>query len=932
MANLRITSSFLQMAKTFLFDEGVAGLTADQIAMAQIPATGTASGEDLYTVINRKLEAAGILAEGVNDPVFATDTALLYHQTTRDVLFLRGSTAYTELPVGTDANIFTVFLDSATEPDITTAATWDGTNFVEPITGTTSWTQTKPNNPTNTVWMQIYYVEEASYIVFTPVMPIDNIHASLIAYTPPSTDGNIPQSVDNVKEGLDAFHTADLTQGGGGGTGEQNVNADWDATSGDAEILNKPVVPQTGHYNPTGIDDDLNMDSSPPHTVVEHDITIDSGLRTYSNEYDSELAIKTAVSVYFEGISTSVGQPIPRVTIRYEVLNMATNTVLLTEEGDISIPDTNRAERTYYITGLLPVNIERIKLKVTYVSRHNTQGVEGLGWVGTFDWTISRDLTAASIPIDPDAYGGNLRANEGLHNVAEALDQLDELPVAFADDEDLAWTAALDLSQDPPNNRQQTIPIDQLIVDSNARDRRNYVVRMNFHARHAGADGPTISYVLDIHSDLNNYATLLSSPTGTVNATGENNPSEFAIPAGTQMLRFTFKPPVDSGNNPISQGAARLTVTNFQISEMEGVDTTGFVETGRITDRNDRTLQSVSEKVNAATGSQIPIDNSQFSNPDRSFGGLREATTGTIPALPSNTQQGFEKVDWLIQRNINFYHQTWKLHRHVGGTVYSSTFDLGATTTSEVSEQVTISPELRRYAIDADGDIELILHLSTTAISQDANMTVGLWSATTGGTQYGDNFLLTGPSATAGSRTAANTAAIFRMTLPANSADSATTANVPENFYIRFNRTAGSVTLTDGFIDFGRIGQEGASGGVGGSVGSEWEVIWEAGPNFSDRLTTTSGSVLRNLKTGKRFDQFTDFMLQIDTNATAGVGLFVPAPEPAIKMMIDGTWTGNEGTWIQIKYGFYKLLRPNSQTSFYILGGSEIGYRKLWAR
>ena len=26
-------------------------------------------------------------------------------------------------------------------------------------------------------------------------------------------------------------------------TGEDNVNADWDATSGDAEILNKPVIP-----------------------------------------------------------------------------------------------------------------------------------------------------------------------------------------------------------------------------------------------------------------------------------------------------------------------------------------------------------------------------------------------------------------------------------------------------------------------------------------------------------------------------------------------------------------------------------------------------------------------------------------------------------------------------------------------------------------
>ena len=925
MATLVTTASLLQMAKTFLFDEGVAGLTADQIAMAQIPATGTATGEDLYTVVNRKLEEAGVLVEGVNDPVFATDTALLYHQTTRDVLFLRGSTAYTELPVGTDANIFIVFLDSATEPDITTAATWDGTSFVEPITGTTSWSQTKPNNPTNTVWMQIYYVEEASYIVFTPPVPIDNIHASLIAYTPPSTDGNIPQSVDNVDEALDAFHNADLTQGGGG-SGVAQQPSDWDATTGVTRILNKPLLDQTFEIDPSQSENDLDLNVNPVKMVIDDNLTIDPGWQTYSTRYQRELSIKAEARLEFQERS---GNPVP-LDLQFEILDRQGNAltgVELSQRKTFNTSSAANVVEVYEVYGSLPVGTDEINLKVTYHS-----GV-GIGWVDYFRGRISGDTDAQSIVIDPDAYGNNLRSNEGLKTVADALDQLDELPVAFADDEDLSWTASLNLSENLPGNRQQTIPIDQLIQDSNARDRRQYVVRMNFHARHAGADGPTISYVLDIHSDLNNYTTLLSSPTGTVNGTGENNPSEFAIPSGTQMLRFTFKPPVDSGNNPISQGAARLTVTNFQISEMEGVDTDNFVETGRITDRNDRTLQSVAEKVNAATGTQIAIDNARFSNPDRSFGGLREATTGTIPALPSNTQQGFEKVDWLIQKNINFYHQVWKLHRHVGGTVYSSTFSLGASNPSDVSEQVTINPELRRYAIDADGDIELILHLSTTTISPDANITVGLWSATTGGTQYGDDFLLTGTSGTSGSRTAANAAAIFRMTLPANSADSATDANVPENFYVRFNRTAGSVTLTDGFIDFGRIGQEGASGGVGGGSESEWEVIWEAGPNVSDRLTVSSGSILRNLVTGKRFDQFREFELQYDTNATAGVGIFARASEPAIKSMIDGSFTGTAGTWIQIDYNFYKLFKPNNQTSFYIFAGSnEIGYRKLRAR
>ena len=37
---------------------------------------GTASGEDALTVLNRKLEASGVLATGTADPVFANETAL----------------------------------------------------------------------------------------------------------------------------------------------------------------------------------------------------------------------------------------------------------------------------------------------------------------------------------------------------------------------------------------------------------------------------------------------------------------------------------------------------------------------------------------------------------------------------------------------------------------------------------------------------------------------------------------------------------------------------------------------------------------------------------------------------------------------------------------------------------------------------------------
>ena len=922
MANLNITPEKTGLDATANTPRGTAAVTGDKVVLAEIT---DSNGGDLLNV----LEKGGVLTVGSNTPIPSEDTSWIRYRTdlTAAELKLRtgteGSYSYAasrRLFTGA-SRAMAYYHTSDTPPSLT--LTWDSNNDDPNVTGG-GWTL----DHTGAKWVHFAFMQRdvANTVYVVPRMRIGDPTADNISITLPDGTGNFPRSVNTLQELVNwIFSTAEFGGSGGGGSFTQQPS-DWDSTTNPTQILNKPLVAQTGQFNPTGTADDLNLDS---HPIVETNVRIDPAWVTYSSEYNTQLAIHTLASVYFEGISAM--NPVPEVTVKYEVLNADGSTVFLSEQSVIRIPDTNRASRPYRITGLIPLATMEVKLRVTYISRQHISSPLGLGWVGTFDWSIGKDLDAASIAMNPNAYGGLLRADAGLRNVAEAFNQVDEIPAALADNEDLTWAANIDLSESLPGSRQQTIPIHQLIQDFNANPLIQYVVRMIFHAAHGGGDGPTIGYQLAVHSDLNNYATLLSTPTDTVDGTGRDNLSEFAIPAGTQNVRFTYNPPVDSGNNPISQGAARLNITNFKIVEITGVDTTGFSDAG-ITNTKDHSPQAIAKKINDAKAAQIPVDNNAFSNPSRYLGGLREPTTGTIPALPTNQQETDVKIDYLIRQAYQAYHQTWKLHRHVGGTVYSSTFSLGASNPSEVSEQVIIKPLLRRYAIDADGDIEIILHLSTTAVSADANITIGLWSATTGGTQYGNDFLLTGSSGTAGSRTTSGNAAIFRMTLPANSADQATTTNVPANFYVRFNRTAGSATITDGFLDLDRITQEGASGGVGGGADSEWEVIWEAGPNFSDRLTTVSGSVLRHLKTGKRFDQFSEFVLQYDTNAAAGVGIFAYAPEPAIKMMIDGSFTGNGGSWIHLAYSFYKLLKANNQTSMYFLGGSEIGYRKLWAR
>ena len=880
------------------------------------------SGPDLLEVVEEKIDQSDLIGHGTNNIPASATSPWIYVRTDDDNFFIKERTGaaepYTYQYIGPfyEGSYESRIIYSAAGTPATPSITWNAINATFNLSGG-DWAENTPNAKW---WRLILLPKNSNAEIISPLVRIGDPSAADISVDASGFDGNLDSTDTDMQRVAQKIDDLSVSGGGGGSINQQP--SDWNATTGVTRILNKPRVPQTFEIIPQDPNNILNStDVGNPGRTVSGPFTIDSDIRTESSRYGLDIYVEANTQIELQETTGLTAN----LMFQFEILD-ASGTVVGSTDVPISTSGSSNAIGHARVFGNLPAGTERGSLRVTYVSRDPRPGIYqtlGVGWIRFFRGEIKSDIQADEVVIDPNAYGNNLRSDEGLDNVAEALDQVDELPVAFADDEDIAWDTSLDLSENLPGSRQQEIPVDQLIQDSNMRDRRQYVARINFHAAKTGGGGSTISYVLDIHGD----STLLSSPTGTVDSSGENNPSEFTIPSGTQNLRFTFKA-------PSSQGAARLNVTNFQVSIMEGVDTTGFIQTGRITSHNDRTLQSVAEKINAATAPQIAVDNTRFSNPSRVFGGLRDPVPSSavgVSALPTNQREVNIKADYLLEKAKNFYHQTWKLHRNVSGDVYSSTFDLGSTTPSAVSEQVVIDPELRRYAIDADGDLELILHLSTTAVSADANITVGLWSATTGGTQYGDDFVLTGSSGTTGSRTIGGRAAIFRMTLPANNADSATDANVPANFYVRFTRTAGSATLTDGFIDIGRIGQEGASGGVGGGGESEWEVIWEAGPNFSDRLTTTSGSVLRNLKTGKRFDQFRTFMLQIDTNATAGVGLFVPAPEPAIKMMIDGTWTGNEGTWIQIKYGFYKLLRPHNQTSFYILGGSEIGYRKLWA-
>lgn len=101
MGMIETTSNVLQLTDSIQMPRDVAALTADLVLAAAASNDGSVvRGEDMLSVLTRKLEATGVLTSGTADPVFADESALFYYQTTSETLFIRQTSAYAELSTG----------------------------------------------------------------------------------------------------------------------------------------------------------------------------------------------------------------------------------------------------------------------------------------------------------------------------------------------------------------------------------------------------------------------------------------------------------------------------------------------------------------------------------------------------------------------------------------------------------------------------------------------------------------------------------------------------------------------------------------------------------------------------------------------------------------------------------------------------------------
>ena len=180
---------------------------------------GTVSGEDALSVLNRKTEYSddNIIGHGPTTPP-ATDSApWIYFRTDNPKhFFLKERTgspgSYTYFWLGPffvgDYQIRIIY--SAADTPATPTIGWNALNQNFNISGG-DWAVDTPAAK----WFRIVGLPaDSNTEQLSPLIRIGDPNAEQVSYTPPSTEGNIPGSVDNVEEALNIFHNATL----GGGT------------------------------------------------------------------------------------------------------------------------------------------------------------------------------------------------------------------------------------------------------------------------------------------------------------------------------------------------------------------------------------------------------------------------------------------------------------------------------------------------------------------------------------------------------------------------------------------------------------------------------------------------------------------------------------------------------------------------------------------
>ena len=941
-----------QAISKFLFPL-LGGRSLTWLGYIRVGAEGDSSAEDALTILNQKFDDGNFISSSANLPVADADQAALHYRTDENALYIKrrtgspGSYSYEWIgPIDRgDYQLRLIYHTSTASTAPAYGITWNWQNETFNVTSG-GWTL----NEAGARWMRIVALPSNSNTAsVSPGLRVGEITASDVSLTNPDGNGNLPTSISDVQE-LANWLDDDATfgsggGGGGGGTGTDDqtaaevptttTNFNQNLSSADRNVqlaldtidnIDIPLlqVDEYGHSDTTYSDTVRFLETVGSFGFIN--IAVDQDLQTHRDTLGDTLYFESLLT--FRVQRTTAGT-LDTIRIRAELADRGTNTiaprVVSVPSNTVSITESNTTtvDGSVRIAGPLPRTLNEARLQ--FVVEDNPSGSPAEAFVQTVRMEIKTEINSDEVIMNPDSLGNNIMTGTTLVNLNDFASQVDELPIQPGDYEDVDWPARIDIGG-ADSQKQRDIPIAQRIRDFNARAERQFIARISYRINYVagtrtGAITDRVDYVHEIRSDADNYAAVITQWQTTQDATPTDVFFEVPIPAAATQLRVTYERQRNQANMRVDQQGARINVANYQLEYLEGIDSSGFTTAGRILNNTARSLQSLANLVYAhvpiTTATGIAVDSNQFIDPNRGRGGLRDdlVPQGVTVTTPTNVQEAFNKADGIFRLLDNPFIANDMLTRSGGNhdfTVNSAT--------AVRSEAVTIPQDLRDLGVD----VTLRLKIRVNTISSTFDGNVSFVASTTPFTILDGTQTHRVRNQGASDTFDPGDFLIFQETVSA--------AQVPETFSVQFARdsSAGSANFHRGTA-YMLDASGGASGGVGGGSGTGWEIIWQAGPGNSDRVTGV-GSTVYTLANSAQFSDFTDFEAIYDTNATAGVAISEQISYDEIQRMLTAGLTGNQGTWIHIRYN-YKLLKPLSQTTFSIpAGDTGIGFRRLRGR
>ena len=854
---------------------------SDQIMNAT---AGTASGDSVLEAIAAKLDDGNLLSVSSNTPVPDGDSPPFHYRIDERNLRIKRRTGvgtqedpyqYSWLgpfDLGDDqADLIYSTEDNPSEPVLT----WNHETETLNFTGNT-WNR----NRASAKWQRIVILpSDSNTISLSHNIRVGDPTAEDISYTPPSGNGNIPSSVDNVKEGLDVFHNFTAT------------------TTAPTQTGGTALIQSQEFDNISG----LLSSTNPPNNRIIQNFSINSNLRNYRTNFNAPLFIEANATIELQ----QAARANENLRLRFAILTSG-GSATIAETETINADIDNAVIRTIRIAGNLPSSITTGgTLEVSVVSSGGATG-----GVTRFRLEIRPDLKSDEVVLNNHQRLGPNFETSSIETLNNALEQASNWPIQPESYYQISWPVApngID-STGTAIRRTLTIPRNlRTAMDYDGFTAVGYITLTTSYITGSRTDSgvDSVTFDINIYTDVSGAA-IYTDADIVQTAAAENRVIRVQLPDAATVVHIDI-------TSDASQFDAKLLVANSEAIIGKGIDASGF--TGNLDD-SDTDTQALAQKVNDLVVSGAPpavdvsVTNTQFSNPHNFGGGLRQivpqSIRNVVPGLvndPTNVQQAFVKTDYMLQLAYNPFEYSQDLN--VGSPTFSNDFTVNTSNPNQNSDDIDVP----NAVVNLDGGNLLVrVQFRVSAISNF-----------TGTIEFIENDSNTRISGTVVHNITATAAGNY-----VNIDQTITDTNIEDPFRVRISRTAGtgSITLTDGIV---LVTEEPAATGMTGgqSVTYNEVIIWVAGGTTTARLTNSN---VQTLLAGNTWGQYQWLHFNFDNGTNDGM-LF-----PMVVLASQFRASQNYGTFIFSDLFGYNVIPHGSgdnQFRFIWNGAGTKGLRRI---